>query len=119
MTFVMDNMDDLNKLETELLKAIIEENKQKYPYLQSHFEILKVKNREFTGVGSYTHFQYPTSKVLTKDTSLSSTKRLMIDGLVNELSYELNLTDGKMDFLEIVTNGSDEWGGKAESFKLV
>ena len=112
-------MDDLNYLEIELLKSIIDENKERYPYLPLHFTMLKVKHREFTGVGSYTHFQYDTSKILTKGTAISSRKRLMIKGLEHEVSYELNLTDGKIDFLEIVTNGDEEWDGKAENFELV
>ena len=83
------------------------------------FSMLKVKNREYTGVGSYTHFQYDSSKILTKDTAISSRKRLLIKGLEHELTYELNLTDGKIDFLEIVTNGDDKWDGKVKDFELV
>ncbi len=111
-------MEDLNEMEIELLKSIIDENKERYPYLSLHFEMLKVKTREYTGVGSYIYFQYPASKILTKDTSLSSQKSLTIEGLEHELSYELNLTNGKMDFLEIVTNGKEEWDGSAGNFRL-
>ncbi|HEV8512733.1 MAG TPA: hypothetical protein VGQ59_05635 [Cyclobacteriaceae bacterium] len=111
-------MDDLNILEREVLKAIVDEHAIKLPGFQEHFAKLKVKGREYTGVGLYTNFQYQSIKMAVKDIALSSKKRLLIKGLKYELSYELNLTDGKIHFLEIVTNGNESWDGQAETFEL-
>lgn len=111
-------MDELNELEKQLMMAILEENKRLYPSLLPRFDLIKVKKREFTGVGSFTFFEDGTSELLPRNAALSSEKILMLNGLDNELSYELILSEGKIDFLEIVTNGLDEWDGKHENFEL-
>lgn len=111
-------MDELNDLEKHLIISIIEENEKLYPSLLSRLDSVKVKNREFTGVGSFTFFEDPTAEIFPSNAVLSSRKTLKFDGLENELSYELNLTEGKFDFLEIVTNGFDEWKGMPKNFEL-
>jgi hypothetical protein len=112
-------MKNLNSLEVALLQSILEENKEKYPFLLNHFPLLKVKNREYTGVGSYSNFEYtsPIDELLINDL-ISSKKELLINGVKNELSYVLDITNGKINFLEIVTNGNEEWNGKYENFEL-
>lgn len=113
-------LENLNALEIALVKAVIEENVIKYPFLFFQFAFLKVKNREYTGVGSYSNFEYtkPVDES-TINTILSSKKRLLISGLKTELSYVLDITNGKINYLEIVTNNNEEWNGKTESFTLI
>ena len=111
-------MDKLNDLEKQLILAILEDNKKLYPSLLSRLDLIKVKNREFTGVGSFTFFEDLSSEIFPANAVLSCRKALIINGLENEVSYELNLTEGKFDFLEIVTNGFDEWKGIPENFEL-
>lgn len=41
----------------------------------------------------------------------------MIDGLKYGLNYEINIIDGKFDFLEIVTNG-ETWDGEFGDFEF-
>lgn len=112
-------MENLNSLEIALLKSIVEENGERYPFLVSHIPYLKVKNRELTGVGSYSNFEYlqPVNESAI-NTLLSSQKRLLISGLKTELSYVLDITNGKINHLEIVTNDNEEWNGKTENFTL-
>ena len=109
-------MEIFNKLEVIILATLIEENNIKYPLLKSHLPLLKVKSREFTGVGIYTNFHYITEP-LTEEISalLSSPNQLLMDNLENELSYLLDITDGKINYLEILTNGNEAWDGKFES----
>jgi len=111
-------MGELNLLEVGLLTLIINENKEKHPYLPTDLKAVKVKERTYRGVGTFTYFEYPAPELLPKDTSISSQRNLIIKGLENPLSYELNLTNGKMDFLEIVTNGNEKWDGNSDGFIL-
>ena len=112
-------MEKLNELETALLKTILEENKEKYPLLLSHFPLLRVNNREYTGVGFYSNFEYlsPIQESEINDI-ISSDKELTIKGIKNQLTYVLDITGGKIKYLEVVTNGNEKWEGKAEIFFL-
>ncbi len=115
-------MEELNELEKVLLLAIIDYNKQKYSFLETHYPHLYVKNREFTVVGLYTMFEYKKD-IICNDINdfIVSDKSLFVDGFECELTYELNITKGKIDFLEIVTNGDKDLFYKYEdimNFKL-
>ena len=50
---------------------------------------------------------------------MSSSKELTVANLENELTYVLDITNGKINFLEIVTNGNDSFEGEIIDFKLV
>ena len=47
--------------------------------------------------------------------ALSSNYSLQMEGLSYGLSYEIAVTNGQIDFLEIVTNGED-WDGLIRDF---
>lgn len=113
-------MEDLNLLESTLVTLIIEEHAVRYLEFVFHIPLLKIKNREFTGVGSYSNFLYSKKIKFDNviDTAISSNKSLIIPCLKNELSYELAITNGMINYLEIVTNGNEEWNGDFESFQL-
>ena len=113
-------MKNLNNIEIAILKAIIEENQDKYPFLKTHFPYIFIKNREYTGLGVYSNFEY--SRIFEEsniNTTLSSSKELTVANLENELTYVLDITNGKINFLEIVTNGNDSFEGEIIDFKLV
>jgi hypothetical protein len=100
--------ENLNNLETALLKTIISENKKDYPFIDEHIAFLYVRNRENTGVGIYTNFGYNKDfKTNNINTIISSNKTLRINGLKDEVTYVLDISEGKINFLEIVTNGDD------------
>lgn len=101
-------MEKLNNMEMAILKAIVDENKKDYPFLYKHTTFLYVKDRENTGAGIYTNFGY--TKDLKKNnisTIISSNKTLRINGLKDEVTYVLDISNGKINFLEVVTNGDD------------
>lgn len=113
---------DLNKLERAIINEIIEFNKKEYVSLRIHVPYLSIKSRETTGVGMYVHFEYSKEGVNlemnnSEDICLSSDKSLELDTLDYGLNYELNITKGKIDFLELVTNGED-WDGNCKNFKF-
>ena len=112
-------MKNLNALEITVIQSILDENKSKYPFLNLHIPYLYVKNREYTGVGIYSNFEY-TKEMNTEDISdlISSGKTLSIEGLEYELAYILDITNGKINFLEIVTNGNEIWDGTFTNFIL-
>lgn len=110
----------LNFFEEYILWEIVDFNSKKYPLLKYHIPLLRVKKIEKTGVGMYINFEYVSfSPELTlKDDILSSNKSLIIDTLNYELNYELNIDNGKVNFLELVTNGED-WIGNYNSYKFI
>lgn len=102
--------NSLNKIEIAVLQAIINENKNIYPFLEDHYRSLYVINREMTGVGFYTNLWYqeePNDTNLKINTCLSSTKTLLFDWFNFPINYELAIDNGKMLFLEFVTNCSE------------
>ena len=106
----------LNDFELSVLERISNE----YPFLKSHLPILSVERRDFTGVGLFVNFSYQDSsvgyqKIPSNYIALSSNASLLIEGLKNEVAYEVVVTDGKIDFLEIVSNGED-WDGTIRAF---
>ncbi|MDR1284656.1 MAG: hypothetical protein LBJ88_00475 [Campylobacteraceae bacterium] len=118
----------LNNLETAILKAIIDENSNKYPFLSEHFKYLFVLSREFTGVGMYTNFGYnlkfnnnQINKNINIDIPISSAKSLFIEGFQYEISYKVNITNGKINLLEIVTNEDTLFDNtiNLDKFKLI
>ena len=112
-------MENLNNIEIAVLQAIISENQEKYQFLNLHFPYLVVKSRKYTGVGMYSNFEYSKEFVQSNvNVLLTSLKELTVDNLENELSYVLDITSGKIQFLEIVTNGNDTFQGEIINFKL-
>lgn len=111
----------LNILEQAIISEIIKFNEEQYPFIKDHFFYLIVKSRENTGVGMYINFDYlPVINSLIsfeEDIILSSNKGLEIDVLEYGLNYELNITKGKIDFLELVTNG-EFWDGSFSKFRF-
>jgi len=104
-------MDELNKLE----KAILERLAGKYPKVKQHIPFIKVESRENTGVGMYINFTYYSNnnKILDlgiNNAAISTNESIEIEGLKYGLSYEVDISDGKIKFIELVTYG-EEWDG--------
>ena len=112
-------MEKLDEIELKVLEAIINENKTQFPFLVSHLSLLKVKSRESTGLGRYTNFEY-IQEVSYHDvnTALASKNKLYINNLNFELAYEILISNGKILYLEIVTNGNEEWYGNVDSITI-
>lgn len=113
---------ELNTIELAILAEIANYNAKQYPFVKVHLPYLRVKSRKRTGVGVYVYFEYVSvdKLIFSYDTDylvLSSDRKLMIDGLKYGLNYEINIIDGKFDFLEIVTNG-ETWDGEFGDFEF-
>jgi hypothetical protein len=98
-------------------------NKNDYPFFEQHITYLKVQSRKRTGVGIYINFDYYINHDLKfnssiKHLSLSSDKLLEEDSLKYDINYELNITNGRFDFLELVTNGEVS-GGNYKNYKFI
>lgn len=105
-------MGKLKYLETDILELIFEENKVEFPNLRDHLPYLHVKNREFTGIGVYTNFIYLQKiPIVNYKALLSASPSLLIDNLQYPVTYCLDVTNGKITFLELVTNGDELWDG--------
>ena len=101
-------MEKMENIEKTILQAIIKENRSNYSFLEEHYPYLYVKSREYTNSGIYINFGY-VKQFQSRDINilLSSKKTLIADNLENELSYIVAITNGKINFLEIVANGDD------------
>lgn len=98
----------MNNIETAIIDEIIKDNSDNFAFLQEQIPFLLVKNREYTGVGIYTNFSH--SKHFDKNdvnTLLTGSKKLKEVSLKYEINYVLDITDGIINYLEIVTNGED------------
>jgi hypothetical protein len=112
-------MQELNKLEFSILERL----SIKYPFIKEHIPYLKVSSRENTGVGMYVNFIYdnPNNKALyveIDNSSISTNETIEIDGLLYGLSYEVDISDGKIKFLELVTYGEDWNGAVSDKFNF-
>ncbi len=70
----------------------------------------------------YVHFDYAPDFRFTpisekEHVALSSDKSLEIVPLKYGLNFELNITGGRIDFLELVSNG-EEWDGNVSEYRL-
>lgn len=103
-------MHDLNKFEFSILERLA----TKYPFVKEHLPFLKVEGREKTGVGMYVNFTYnnPPKELRAKigDASISTNETIGIDGLKYGLGYEVDISDGRLKFMELFTYG-EEWNG--------
>ena len=111
-------MKKLNTLELAILNRLAD----KYPSVKLHIPFLQVKTRENTGVGMYVNFSYSGSPVDLKTIepsmgAISTNDNIEIKGLKFGLGYEVDITDSKINFIEIITYG-EEWDGDATDFRI-
>ncbi len=110
-------MDSLNDFELAILDKIA----VRYPFLQSHIPLIKVKERKTTGVGMYVDFCYASSSngfhpIPDNYIALSNENaHLHMEGLEHGLVYEIAVEKGQIDFLELVTY-DEAWDGTIKKF---
>ncbi len=112
-------MENLNDFEISILNRI----SLKYPNIKYHIPLLKVINREITGVGMYINFIYfkPINDIATLEIlngSVSLNERIRIDGLEFGLGYEINISGKMIKFIELITFG-EEWDGNYKGFNFI
>lgn len=109
-------MNELNTLETELLRGLT----KKYPSLKSHLAVLKVADRQITATGMVVNFEYESAELDFEDINalFSNEEKIEIKKLKNGLGYVIDVTDGKISHLEFVTYG-EKWDGTFADYKIV
>lgn len=104
-------MQELNKLELSILERLGE----KFPFIMQHIPFLKVDSRENTGVGMYINliYNYTSNNELIfgdQNSAISTNETIEIAGLKYGLGYEVDISEGRIKFIEFVTYG-EEWDG--------
>jgi hypothetical protein len=111
-------MNELNKLESTLLEGLT----KKYPSFHSHIPYLKVSDRQLTPTGMTIYLTYTngeTSIPIEEINALfSNEEKIQVQNLKNGLAYVIDITDGKIEHIELVTYG-EKWNGVIKEFKLV
>ncbi len=114
------NIDPLNELETSILEVLANENIT----ILSHIPFLRVVRRKKTGVGLYVNFHYLPTAASLKDieprNSLLSPNskqgRLFIGSLKYPLTCLVSIINGRVNQIELVTNGNEAWDGTTSNF---
>ncbi|PWS29015.1 hypothetical protein DHW03_04055 [Pedobacter yonginense] len=111
----------LNEKELLILETLVEGNAEKFGFLKSHFESLYVESRKTTGTSLTITFGYLKNFDDEEfvNALISAEPKLICPNLKNELTYCLDITNGKMDFLEVATNGNEIWDGVLDNCTLV
>lgn len=114
-------MSELKKFELVLLKTIIEDNLEKFSFLFNHLNFISVETRKINNFGLTLTFEY--LKDFSEDDEftnglLSARPKLTVPNLKNALTYCLDVTNSKIDFLEILTNEKEVWDGNLEDAVL-
>lgn len=109
-------MDELNEIELTLLSGLI----AKYPSLKSHITSLKVSERKATGIGLYVNFEYENFNETFENLNalFSNLENIQIPGLERGLCYVIDVTDGKIEYIEFLTY-DEEWNGDLSGYKIV
>lgn len=111
--------ENLNKLEFAIIQEVLKYNIGNKDLIKilHHIVYIKIRNRDFTGVGFFINFKYDKNIKIDKNInlSLSSEKNIKFKGFDDYFSFELDITKGKFNYLEIITY-SNGWNGKYNSF---
>ncbi|CAH0143911.1 hypothetical protein SRABI27_03155 [Pedobacter sp. Bi27] len=113
-------MTELKEFELLLLKTIIKDNLEKFGYLSGHLDFIRIDTTKITGTGLYINFVYlkEFQEEKFENGLLSAEVKLTAPNLKNELTYCLDVTNCKIDSLEILTNEKENWNGDLENCSL-
>jgi hypothetical protein len=103
---------------TEFESAILQRLAHQLPPLKLCVANLHVLSREFTGVGTFTHFQPSSSLTSLPDGAYSLDVLINMPGVPNGMGAALFIKDGYADFLETFTFGSEHWDGMCYGFSI-
>ena len=103
----------INELELSLLSEFA----RQVPALAPVLKELRVVDREFSGVGSFTTFAPATVQVAFPDGPIGLKCLIEIPGIPNGLLASITVQDGCVECLEIVALQS-EWDGQHDGFTL-
>lgn len=107
-------MEELNHFEREILNRLAMSN----PEIKKHISYLRVKERKTTGAGMRIDLEYAAgSETLDyiKKVHLSANGYLKMEGLKDGLIDNTCVTNGRIDFVELVTY-DEPWDGVVRDF---
>lgn len=112
-------MNTLNPIEM----AVLEQVAKKYSSISSHIGFLQVSERKNTGVGMYVNFHYQGNLKNIKlidppNASLSSNHTIEVNNLIYGLGFEVDIKNGKINFIEFITY-NELWDGSISEFHFV
>jgi hypothetical protein len=101
-------MNELNALEIKLLNGLFE----KHPSLKSHIDYIKVSKRKNTSLGLIVSFEYEESDIEFSEINalFSNGEIIEIKKLKKGLSYVIDVTAGRIEYLEFSTF-EENWDG--------
>ena len=109
-------MDELTTLETTLLNGLTE----KYAPLKSHLPHLRVAKRQKAGFSLYVYFAYVDFNEETTPINalFSDGQKIVISQLKEGLSYVVDVTAGRIEYLEF-SSYKEDWDGKINDYQLM
>jgi len=114
---------ELNDLEKAILLDIGKTHANSHPNLINQILNIQIASREYTGVGVYVNFVFEKNAEVENNNiikCLATNSSYKLDGLKYPISFELNLTkEGKLEFLELASNGNELWNGTYNSFEQI
>jgi len=114
-------MTELKEFERLLIKTIIKSHLEKFNYLSTHLDFIRVESTRSTDTALYINFGYVKEFQQEEEFEnglLSAEAKLRDPNLKNELTYCLDVTNSKIDSLEILTNEKENWDGNLENCSL-
>jgi hypothetical protein len=82
-------------------------------------ERLQVVRREDTGVGRYVYFEDLDAQPLTDGTYAAEGRIVEMQGIRNGLFFVIEVSSSRINYLELVTCGSDTWDGMERDWRVV
>ncbi len=119
-------MMNLTSFEETLVNVVLEANRSQHSWLERQLPHLKVKSRELSPVGGYINFQIDTQDASVLDSAnagmnlaLGAQKILKAKGTDDFMSFELDIKNGRINFIELVVDGHWRWDGSFGNLELV
>jgi hypothetical protein len=80
---------------------------------------LEVSRRECTGVGRYAHFLDRAKQHLPDGSYAADAHFIEMDGVPNGLFFTVEVANGSISYLELVSCGADSWDGVERAWSIV
>ena len=103
----------LTPLESAVIQLVADEH---WPGFR--WDALDVTRRESTGVGRYTHFVDRSRQPLIDGSYAAGGHFVEMDGVPNGLFFTIEVANGSIAYLEIVSCGADSWDGVERAWRI-
>jgi hypothetical protein len=111
------------RFELDVLHAVLDDQRARYPALYGQIPLLGVRSRELTGVGAYINFDLPEDPAVPieqgrPDAVLTGNKTIVMDDPPSGLAFAVGVSGGRIDLLELVTYGDETWDGTVGRYRI-